>query len=436
MTSLWLAISLLVVLAIGFVLWPWIRFRRQTQVGVEADGFQAAPESNSPAERLAENVRLFREHIAELDVQLADGRLGQAQYAQLKLEHQRALLDEEAELRAPVARANRSAGLVVFLGFAVALVAAALVFYFKLGASQDVAIQVLQIDKQFADYQDMLANRDPSPAHTQAVIAAVEQRLQSEPNSVQYWFVLARSAMEIGDFAKAAKAYQQVLNRDQQSGMIMAEAAQAMFLRDGNQVSPPVVDLTKGALALEPENTMALGLMGIIDFNQKNFPAAIKDWQKAIKLLGPNSGGVESLQKGIERAQAMYLANGGTQQQLDQLLAGRQLTLQVALGEGVKVTPDQWVYVYARVWQGPKIPLAITRIKASDLPTQVTLTEAMAMSPMASLANATQVELVARISQDGTANAKAGDWQGNLGPLDMAKLPESLQVTIDHQVAQ
>ncbi len=425
MTLFWLAIAVLLLVAMVFVFWPWFKF----------SGTVTPEVALGSTELMAENVRLFREHLAELDAQLADGRIDQHQYAQLKLERERALLETDAELSKQVRRNSASAGALLFVGIAGLLLLAAAAGYWRLGASEDVRIQALQLDKQYFDYQDMLANRQPDPARAKAVVAAIEQRLLAEPNNIQYWFVLARSCMEIGDFAKAAHAYQEVLSRDGKSGMIMAEAAQAIFLRDGNQISPPVVDLTKGALALEPENTMALGLMGIIEFNQKNYPSAIKNWQKAITLLGPNASGTESLEAGIARAKNIYLADGGTQEQLDQLLAGRQISLMVELAGGVKVSPDQLVYVYARAWQGAKIPLAITRIKVSSLPAKVTLTEAMAMSPMASLANAVTIELVARVSEDGSANAKPGDWQGNSGPLDMAKLPGDIKLTIDHQLS-
>ena len=79
------------------------------------------------------------------------------------------------------------------------------------------------------DYQDLLQNRNPDPARAQALITEYKERLKEKPTDLQYWFLLARSEMEISNFASAAKAYQQVLELDPQSSMIMAELAQAMF---------------------------------------------------------------------------------------------------------------------------------------------------------------------------------------------------------------
>lgn len=425
MIILWLILSLLLVLASLFVFWPWWRYRQQTML----------LSVSQVDERLAENVRLFREHLAELELQKADGRLDELQFNQLKLEQERALLEDERVLRRHNSAPQVALGVWGVIGVAAVLALAALALYEHLGSRQDVAIQELQLVKDYQALQAAHAKRAVDPAATRALIAGVEAQLKREPDNVQYWFILARNAMELGDFARAANAYLQVVERDKESAMVMAEAAQAVFLRDSNQVSPPVENLSRAALALEPENTMALGLMGIVEFSRKSYIEAIKYWNKAVGVMGADAPASQSLYSGIERARSLYLQEGGSQEQLDTLLAGKQLRVGVSLAEGLALAPEQWVYIYARAWQGAKMPLAITRIKVADLPAEVTLSEAMAMSPAATLAQATRVELVARVSQDGTATAKPGDWQGSLGPVDMQNIPGSLRLQIDHQVA-
>lgn len=424
MTLLWTGIASLLLVALIFMAWPMVRYRK----------IQTGLSEAQVDDRLAENVRLFREHLAELDLQKADGRLDETQYAQLRLEQERALLEDEQALRRAQQPMAAKLGAIFFPIFAVAIIVASLALYKHLGSSDDVAIQALQMSNQYLDYQDMLANREPDQQRARKLAESLEERLESDQENVQYWFLLARTYMGLNDFAKAANAYQQVVNRDQKSGMVLAEAAQAMFLRDGNRISPPIEDLTKAALALEPENTMALGLMGIISFNHKNYLDAIQHWGKAIAIIGPNSSSTEPLNVGIARAKALYLEAGGSADALGPQAAGVELSVTVSLGQGIKVDPEHLVYIYARAWQGPKMPLAITRIKVSELPKTVVLTEAMAMSPAATLAQATNVELVARISQDGTATAKAGDWQGSLGPIDMKAIPEQMAITINQEV--
>jgi len=66
------------------------------------------------------------------------------------------------------------------------------------------------------------------------------------------------------------------------------------------------------------------------------------------------------------------------------------------------------------------VPLAITRLKASQLPLTVTLTNAMSMAPGMNLSSAKQLELIARLSKSGQPVPQAGDWQASLGPIGVS----------------
>ncbi|HEY0894378.1 MAG TPA: c-type cytochrome biogenesis protein CcmI, partial [Cellvibrio sp.] len=417
---------LLSVLALGFIFWPLVRYGKQ----------QNGQSNEVVADRLAENVRLFREHIAELEVQLTAGRIDQEQFEQLKLEQERALLEDEADIRAAQQSRTLGAGLKTLSVIGVLLIAVSWGLYQQLGSSADVEIRLAQELKQELDNKDYQAGRNPDPVRAREMVRLIEARLADEPEQLQYWFFLARMQMDLNDFTKAVTAYQQVLQRDSSSAMVMAELAQAMFLRDGNKMSPPITDLVEKVLKAEPDNTMALGLAGIDAFGKKDYINAIKYWEHTVKLTGQDSPGSQALVAGIERAATLYFAEGGTEESLAAARAGRQLTINVSLAEGVAASPEQIVFVYARAWQGAKMPLAIARVPVSELPKRVVLTEAMAMTPAMSLGSVDNVEVVARISQDGTAAAKVGDWQGSFGPVDMKAVPPDVSIKIDQKVTQ
>lgn len=425
MTSLWIGLVVLGLIAAGFIVWPFLRYRAQPQL---------APATDVKA-RLEENVRLFQDHLHELEQQLAAGRISLDQFEQLKLEQERALLADEASIRAAQETRQIKVSGLTFLVVALLLALVAFCLYHKLGSSADVEIRVAQAEKAELDQLDQHFGRSPDPERARKMISLIKARLEDKPDQLQYWFFLARLYMDLNDFAGAADAYQEVLKRDSESPLVMAEAAQAMFLRDGSKVSPPIAELVHKALKKEPDNTMALGLAGIEAFGNKDYLSAIKYWGRTLKLTGTSTPGAQALSAGIERATGLFFANGGTQEELDAARAGRQITVVVKLDEGVVATPDQAVFVYARAWQGAKLPLAIARLRVADLPARVVLTESMAMSETMTLASVEQVELVARISQDGTATAKVGDWQGSIGPVDSAKAPDGLEIVIHDKIA-
>lgn len=424
MVALWGGAIALSVIAVLFVLWPLWRYGSDKSGGITVN----------VEERLAENVRLFHEHLAELESQLANGRIDQAQFAQLKLEQERALLDDEASIRQMQHKRQFKVGGVTFSVVALVVAVAAYGLYREIGSSADVEIRMAHAEKLNLDMQDYQAGRNADPVRTRELIKLIEARLADNPDQVQYWFFLARMYMEVSDFSNASNAYLQVLERDRESPMVMAEAAQAMFLRDGSKVNPVVADLVQKALKLEPDNTMALGLAGIDAFGKQDYLTAIKHWGRVVKM-SPDSAGAQALVAGIEKAAGLFFANGGTQEQLDAARNGRQIAVNVVLASDLPVTPDQMVFVYARAWQGAKMPLAIARLKVAELPTRVVLTESMAMTESMTLASVDAVELVARVSEDGTATAKAGDWQGSIGPIDTKSAPDDLQITISEQLA-
>jgi cytochrome c-type biogenesis protein CcmH len=422
MMALWLAIAGLSLLSAVFVIWPLWRYKNlAASPALDRVEIQA---------RLDENVRIYREHLAELENSLASQAIDEAQFSQLKLELERNLLDDEASLHALQKHSSQRVGAKVVISFCAIILLGGIFFYKYYGSADDVNIQILQQEKLQQDYQDMLQNRNPDPVRAQQLITEFEDRLKVKPDNIQYLFLLARAQMDVGNFAEAVKAYQRVLTLDSQSAMIMAELAQALFLRDGNKITPPVVDLAKGAMTLDSKNTMALGLLGIDAYNRKDYPATIKYWQKIVDISGADSQGGRALAVGIERAKQAFVAEGGKLEGLA-VKSAYVVKVSVSLGEKVNANPDHTLFVYARAWQGSPMPLAIARIKVSDLPTVIQLDETMAMSPASSLANATDIEVVARISPTGSAKAEVGDWIAKQGPISMKAVPEKIELRIN-----
>lgn len=425
MISLWLTLAVLLLVAAIFIFWPLFRFRKVAGSPILDQGEVRL--------RLAENVRIFREHLAELEANLATDAIDQTQFAQLKLELERNLLDDETSLRAINKKSSQWLGAKFVLVLSAITILGGIFFYQKRGSVDDVYIYSLQQAKMQQDYQDMLQNRNPDTARSQTLIAEFKARLVAKPDSVQYWFLLARAYMEISNFDAAVGAYQQILQRDPQSPMIMAELAQAMFLRDGSKMSQAVVDLAKSAVTLDPQNTMALGLLGIDAFGRKDYRTTIRYWQKAIDVVGTDSQGGMALVRGIERAKTQFVAEGGKEEDLV-AKSVYAVKLIVSIGPNARVSKDQVVFIYARAWKGSPMPLAISRIKVSDLPQIITLDETMAMSPVASLATATEIEVVARISPEGSAQAKIGDWQAKQGPISMKSIPSQIELVVNEQL--
>jgi len=84
-----------------------------------------------------------------------------------------------------------------------------------------------------------------------------------------------------------------------------------------------------------------------------------------------------------------------------------------------ELTGNETVFVYARAWQGSRVPLVIKRFKLNDLPSLVTLDSSNAMAPGKDITSAEKLEVLVRVSQSGHASPQSGDWLAIAGPISL-----------------
>ena len=82
-----------------------------------------------------------------------------------------------------------------------------------------------------------------------------------------------------------------------------------------------------------------------------------------------------------------------------------------------KVAPTDTVFIFARAAEGPRMPLAIMRKAARELPATFKLDDSMAMAPDMKVSNFTRLVVGARISKSSNATPRPGDLQGMSGTV-------------------
>lgn len=311
---------------------------------------------------------------------------------------------------------------VVFLGFAFAVPIVVFLLYQQLGAKSDWEI---------ADIASELRRGESSSHSLEDLVHKVQKRLEQTPDNAKLWFMLGSLATQMSDYDEAVTAYKTLNSLHPNTAVVLAELAQALFLRAGNTITAEVRQFTQQALSLDGELTTALGLAGIDAFQSGNYQQAKSLWERAVRQLDPSSPASQVLSQGIAQAKLALEKHGqsprdaskATERENDQ--AALALTVKVSLGEEVKGVPENTVvFVYARAWQGPRMPLAIQRFALSELPKTITLDRSMAMAQGMDITSVAQLEVVARISVSGGASPQSGDWMATRGPVILdAKTP-------------
>ncbi|HEY8327415.1 MAG TPA: hypothetical protein VIO59_03055, partial [Rhodanobacter sp.] len=114
---------------------------------------------------------------------------------------------------------------------------------------------------------------------------------------------------------------------------------------------------------------------------------------------------------------------------------GAALQVQVALAPALKdkLAPGDALFVYARAENGPPMPLAVAKLDPAQLPTTVTLTDAMAMTQAFKLSSVERVFVGARISHSGQPVAQPGDLEGDAGVVAVnSKTPVKISIDKVH----
>nr|WP_239538054.1 tetratricopeptide repeat protein [Dyella mobilis] len=245
--------------------------------------------------------------------------------------------------------------------------------------------------------------------------------LASQPDDARGWKLLAQATEEMQQPEQARDAFDHVLKLTPNDTVAMVGWAETdASTRPDHLIQGRARSLLQQAVKLEPDNQRALWLLGISDYQQGQYADAAATWRVLQPQLQPGSSVAQAVAKQIALADAR--ASGAPAPASSTAAApasanGVALQINVALAPALKtkLATGETLFVYARAENGPPMPLAVARLDAKQLPTKVTLSDAMSMLPSMKLSSVPRVFVGARISRNGEAMAQAGDLEGNAG---------------------
>jgi len=258
-----------------------------------------------------------------------------------------------------------------------------------------------------------------------------------KPDKAEYWFLLGGLHTERQDFNGAVEAYEEASRLFPDDISIHARLAEAQFLADNYMLTEAVREHIDRVLSENPFDTTVLGILGISAFRAGQYEAAVRFWEKSLQALPPMSAASQSIQASIEQAK---LSGGLNDSDLSSgnLNDGESLfiDLDVSLAESIEVSSDISIFVFARQFKGPPMPVVVERISAGQLPMRIRLDDSKVMIQGRKLADFPQLELVARLSFSGQPMAQKGDYEKIIGPINPAEVGEAIVLEIADMVAE
>ena len=394
MTYFYLAAATLVVVALALLLRPWWR------TGRGLAGADVLP---------ALNAAIHRDRLGELERDHSNGTLSDADLSEAREELQRQLLDDTAATERVLA-AGSGRGSAIAIAILLPLIAVAM--YALLGSPAAVLPAQEQAHRANADMDQL--------------VVKLEKKLEQNPDNPEGWAMLARSYKSMGRWDDAERAFVRIGPDINRSAELLAEYAE-MLAQRSNGCDDRSRKMIQQALALEPNNMLALFMGGTEAFAGGRHGEAAALWERLLPQLEPGgedarmiesriaearqfSGAAPSGARAAQKVPAADAVKATTGAAATATAVSGRVELSAALK--AKANPDDVVFIFARAVDGPRVPLAALRARAADLPMNFTLDDSQAVMPGANISSAQQLRVEVRISKSGKAQAGTGDLTG------------------------
>ena len=369
------------------------------------------------ASRQQLNAAIYKDEIAKLEKERSEGLIDGATYEISHAEMRQRLFQDTSEDDG-VAVLGSPKKTIIALTIFIPVIAAAM--YFWLGSAQQIA--------------DGGAKQQVAQQDVEKMVAGLAAKMEQDPSNLKGWAMLARSYKVMGRPKDAEKAYDRAGSYLDTDPQLLADYADVSASNANGSFEGKPQAIINRALKADPNNMMALWLAGTADYNRGDYKGAVQVWGRLAKLLPADSEDMKMIQGSIMEARGK--ANLPPESLVSQptspvaAVSGKNINGTVEINPDLKsrIKPDYIVMVIARA-PGARMPVAIMRGKAADLPLRFVLNDALAMTPDTLISNLSEATIEVRISKSGQAKAEPGDLYSEIQTVKIGT--NNLKVVVD-----
>ena len=360
------------------------------------------------------NKAVYDKKLLELENDLNNDLIEREQYLIARADLERSLLDDiEDNKNLAYKSANKTLPIIVLI----ALPVAAVLTYLQL----DNGLESLD-----PEFQKKMAEQQTNPGMGQMgsieqAIAELEEKIKQNPDNLENLAMLGRSYVVTERFNEAVNIYAKANELSNGANPnILISFGEAKGFAAGNKFDKSSMALFSKALQIDPDNERGLWYAGLAAYQLQDYKLSVKHFEKLVQQVPED-------QVDVKNALVKYLNDAKqkagiaiTQVEKPSEKSSASITVNVSLADNVaeKIVNSDTLFIYARAMNGPKMPLALVKMTAGDLPTTVTLDDSVSMVPSMTLSSMEQVEVIARISKSGQAIMQSGDIFGSIQPVE------------------
>ncbi len=364
-----------------------------------------------------QNSSIALHRIEELASYEEDTRL------EAEMEVRASLVDDVSSVR-PVnyilySPAKSLAVLVLLPLFAVAL-------YFKIGNPE-----LLNVDEQRPGLATGGSNSIPE---INDLLLQLEQRIAEQPDNPRGWELAARTYMSLERYEEAEHAYSRLNQLVPRNPDFLSAWADATIMLDDNSYSSNASALVEQALEISPNHQNSLWIAALGASSLEQYDRALSHLESLRSQVADEPDTVEQLDRLISYNRGLAGYSLETANESQQAL-GKVINVTVNVDSHLVGNLDgsEVIFVIARSKNGPPAPLAVSTHRLEELPVTVSLSSAQAMIANMNIDLFDEIEVLARISRNGTPQAQPGDYTSQTVNVS-GENPRAISVTIDSVV--
>lgn len=262
-----------------------------------------------------------------------------------------------------------------------------------------------------------------------SALTDMARQAMRESENPEHWARLGLAYKSLEEFDSAEHAFRRALYIDNDADFLRAELGETLLYGSGEAQLP---DEARSLLetAAESGNQKALWLLGLDAFQREAWPAAIDRFERLLSVLPRESSVRDTVEQYLAAARS-----GGPEAEAttsDTPDGGPTLMLSVGIDEQLsdQLKGNETVFVAVRR-SGGGPPLAVRKLRADQLPVELTIDDDDAMIEGNGLSSAEAVIVTARVSFSGDAMPAAGDFEGQSDILPIDSETIRAEITID-----
>ncbi|RVT49203.1 tetratricopeptide repeat protein [Rheinheimera sediminis] len=224
---------------------------------------------------------------------------------------------------------------------------------------------------------------------------ALRTKISKEGDDAVAWFVIGRIWLSKGMLDDAIEAFEKALALTPNRINVLISYSQALLVAGSDEHLAKAARSLSAVLQQDPDNTDALSMLAMVAEERGDQDQAQQAWQLLLPKLEVTDPRHEMVR------QKLGLAPAAKQNSTEQV-SGRRVSIELNISpELAEKYNTGTLFVFAKAVDGPSLPLAVQKLAVFSGVQTVQLTEAQAMQPGWTLANADRIQITARLSLSG-----------------------------------